>query len=174
MFGFIKRSNSKPLKTSATVGCLAYHTENTRQLTMLSWFSHGCQKRNAVSGYTVVLATLLFFFRPLELRKGGHNRNRKETSINTIYNICFMWRVCRPSGSTQDSWLDSPGFESYSGHSSHCVIPVSREFTDGCSRSTQPSWLAKTRSGSALQQQLTRSVGSLAPIEPGNLRRKLV
>ena len=32
-----------------------------------------------------------------------------------------------------------PVFESGSGHLSHCVIPMSREFTHNCSRSTRPS-----------------------------------
>ena len=50
--------------------------------------------------------------------------------------FCVAWWRC---GSTLDSWLDGPGFESRSRHLSHCVIPLSREFTHSCSRSTQPS-----------------------------------
>ena len=35
--------------------------------------------------------------------------------------------------------MEVPGFESRSGHLSHCIFPVIREFTHGCSRSSQPS-----------------------------------
>ena len=61
-------------------------------------------------------------------------------------------------------WIRS-WFEYRSGHLNQCVIPANREFTHGYSRSTQPSLRgsAKMRSNSVLRQQLTRSLGSLAP-----------
>ena len=56
---------------------------------------------------------------------------------------------------------------SASGYLNRCVIPVSREFTHDCSRSTQPSHpyagRQKIKSSYALRQLLIRSLGSLAP-----------
>ena len=43
----------------------------------------------------------------------------------------YSWQDFWCSGGAPVSWLDGPGFESRSGPSRHCIVPLSREFPVG-------------------------------------------
>ena len=55
---------------------------------------------------------------------------------------------------------------------SHCLIPVSREFTHGCSRSTQPSYSSADRQ--KCSAATTNAFLRFTSPEPGNSQHKLV
>ena len=61
---------------------------------------------------------------------GGGNRVYHVVLSRRAFGLRSTWRI---------------GFESRSGHLSHCSIHVSREFTHSCSRSTQPSHSSTSR-----------------------------
>ena len=74
-------------------------------------------------------------------------------------------------------WIhnDGPGFESRSGHSTHCIIPLSRDSTHTRSRSTQPSHVSV---GGQNEEQLcsaatTDTFPRFTSPGPGNLQPKL-
>ena len=80
---------------------------------------------------------------------------------------CVAW--C-PSGSTLDSWHVGPGFECYSGHLRHCVIPMSRDFhTIALGRL---GLAIPLHEGSAVAR--TGTLPLLTIPEPGGSQRKLV
>ena len=86
-----------------------------------------------------------------------------------------MWRG-GAIDSTLDSLSDGPGFETHRGHLNHCVIPLCREFTHTCSRSTQPS---HSSAGRQNEEKLCAAATTdmfprFTSPWPGNSQRKLV
>ena len=84
--------------------------------------------------------------------------------------VATMWRD-GPIDSALDSYPDGPGFDSRSGHSIHCVIPVNKAFAYSCSRSTQGVGKNEEQLCSATT---TDTFPRFTSPEPGNLQYLLV